>query len=282
MQLIVPKPLMVEAYIDVKGVLDKLKKARQAVKPRKARRGKEIDPKTFLSWYDEETKGIYVEKSKAFIKSLEDAINAKAMRYARWCIDNRYIPGLFLLSTYLFPVSNIVPFIAQPPQITHPETWPKPLKVSTYINLGFTPVGNSRNIIAKYFYSEFYAVLQIHMSKLFQRYPRLEMFYRQQYSKYINKGQSKSDARKKAMKDLVRLWIGSAWLVWTYFAYEQGLISYVILPYHLAKDNPALHLPYMIDPKDMVLYTEYLSPSELRGATWKWLVDVGKPEEPPK
>ena len=273
MQLLVPKKLMVRAYIDTKGLLDKLRKGRQAVKPRRERRGGGYDPKSFLGWYDEELKQLYVDESKKFVRSVGEIVEGVVNDYVKWVVGNQYLPGLYLLSTYLFPVNNVVPFLAVPPHITHPETYPLAQHVKTYFDM-FVPHGRSRNMIAKYFFSEFYAVLQMQMPRLAERVPELGKLFNAKLGQYLERGDPKKVARSKAYKDVVRVYIGNAWLVWIYYAYQTGLVKHVILPYHLAKE-PELHA-YMVDPWKLVIYGKHISPEDVKHITWRWLIETAQ------
>jgi len=236
------------------------------------KRGGGYDPKTFMSWYDAELRELYVEEAKAEVKSIESEVKAIVDEFVGWVVGSGYLPGMYLLSTYLFPVRNIVPFLAAPPQITHPDVYAPAVHPKTYIDM-FVPHGRSRNVISRYFFGEFYPVLQMHMVKrLAERVPELGKLYSSKLRQYLEKGDSRKVARSKAYKDVVRVYVGNAWLVWQYYAYETGLVRSVVLPYHLAKE-PALHA-YMVDPARMVLYGKLIDPGELKDVTWRWLVET--------
>jgi len=192
-----------------------------------------------------------------------------------WCMAHDYVPGLFLASTIL-PRLCLVPFLALPPQVTHPEVHRKPLKVSTYINMGFVPVRLRngkvhKNVFVKTFYPLARTVIVMHRRRLFSKVPKLEMLWNKNVSQYGENARG----RENAIHDIVRVFVGSAWLVWMYHAYNQGVVRTVILPYHLAQ-NPELHLPYMIDPIELVTGKTMVDASLIRDATWRWLVETAQ------
>ncbi|GEM_PF-6838046 len=271
----VPKQLMIDARIDIAGLIKKIIEGVKAVKPKRSRSTGEIDRRYLPSWYTDDMVGLYVERAALFTSTVSEYVARAAARYAAWCEEARWLPGLYLLSTKLFPMSAVPAVVAKPPQITSPETWDpaRVIKPSSYIAFAFLPVRGRGDVVAKYFASQFFPVIQVQTPRLRELLPQVARVYERSLATYLAKGDPERKAKVKAIKDAIRVWIGSAWLVWAWAAWSAGALKRPPLPYHLAKE-PELHVGYMVDPAELLSYRGPITKSDIAEATWRWLLEA--------
>jgi len=109
---------------------------------------------------------------------------------------------------------------------------------------------------------------------LISKLPRLYNFFNHIVSKYRHRGMGERHAVALAYRDLLRVLIGNMWLVWTYIAYNRGVVREIDVPIHILA-----HEENMIDPIDTILPEnrqkfEDEVDIKLRDITWRWLIDV--------
>ncbi len=232
-----------------------------------------LDGRRIPSWYDNGFEAELASASSSALNAVGNSVRRIVETWVSYVYTANYLPGIYLLNTLYFPQQCIVPFIATPPQITHPETCKKYIHPSTYISHALLPVRfrdgkMHRSIVTKAFSAPMFLTLRNSRSKLFEAAPKLEKIFKNDVEKY-----GERRGRILGIKDIIRVYIGNAWLVWVYEAYQSNVIKSVVLPYHLAK-NPELAVD-MVDPVELLKPKSEIR-SEVKNITWRWLVETAK------
>ena len=195
----------------------------------------------------------------------------------------KYVHCRYLQFTGFIPKKALIALIQEPPQITLPE-FGQFVKPAPYINVSFIPTKLASGkihapLVAKYFFSLYTAYVKFRFNNLISKFPRLYSLYNQVVSRYKQKGKNERQAAKLGKRDVLRVLIGNAWLVWVYVAYNKGVIQFVDIPKCIIHDVTA-----MIDPIDTILperknQFEYEADIKLNDVTWRWLIDIYQEQE---
>ena len=192
--------------------------------------------------------------------------------------SQKYNYVAFLLDTKLNPYS-VLAVLANPPDLTISWDGGRPLvKPGSYISVSLVVTSLSSNkrhepLVAKYFttlnFTTFY------MGKVLQAggLEKLRMFFESKVSEYVSRGKSKKIARTFAVKDVLRVHVGGAWLIAVTDMLDLGIVEpgQVSLPYELVNSpNPVEHAKSMLQPVDVVP-TQYKD--LYRGYSWPRLVE---------
>lgn len=166
-------------------------------------------------------------------------------------------------------VTLVVGFIAVPPHVTIPKLWRDHIKPGLYIDRAFIPVKKAdgtpqKNLVSKTVYRSWY----MYARKNVPKHPVLGKLFNEFKRKETAKGRSEAHAYRLALRDVLRVIVGSAWLTKVFMLAEEGHVELqeVPLPYQLAR-NPELHLPYMVDPHEII-------PGAPPRYTWRALVEA--------
>ena len=230
---------------------------------------------------------ILYDKSKKYKKDRDRVLENFISRFTK------YLHIQYALATPLPRVCSLA-FVAFPPQKTYPE-FGAVITAGCYINHAFIPVQFKdgrvhapriakffHSVASTYFVNNVYGlkILEGAETRLTLRFPWIKNFLIRQTQKNLEdlklQGREPNivQAFRRAIRDLLRVFVGNVWLVWTYYAYQKGVIKHVELPYHLANDPS--YVSQYINPIDCIYYDRLgeLDPTELRDITWRWLLDT--------
>ena len=177
----------------------------------------------------------------------------------------------YLLDTPLVPES-IIAVLAHPPDLTLKRFGPA-VNPGSWIAVSFIPTRLSngrthRPLIAKYFYTMNYPVIQFKREHfaLCGKSDVLCNFYRKKVEEEKRKPNVKNEAhaRKRAVRDIMRVYLGNAWLIAMIDALEKGVIdkNEIVLPYFISKSPHTL-----IDPSQASK-----TPERWKNYTWAKLI----------
>ena len=202
------------------------------------------------------------KKFKEFTKIVQDfvALMARRYPYIQYLVDS--------------PIANpaILSVIALPPDLT----WGNPPFIHSWswVNTAFLPPRRNGVLVAgtlqKFFMRNAIPVMIMQgLRRLANAVPIMYRFYESTYSKYTAKGYPHGRAKKIAIRDTIRVYLGNAWLIATLDALEKQVIKpdQVELPYPLAKDPEYLH--QLIDPEKTL---EPHRGEKYRKYTWRTLL----------
>jgi len=179
----------------------------------------------------------------------------------------------YLLDTPLVPES-LLAVLAHPPDLTLKRFGPA-VKPASWIAVSFIPTRLRdgrvhRPLLAKFFYTANYTVMVFRHEHfaLCGRSQALCEFYRRKVEEEKRKPTVRSEghARRRAVRDVVRVYLGNAWLIAMLDALDRGAIDRdeVVLPYWLAK-SPRTHV--LLDPSQAAK-----TPGRWREYTWDRLL----------
>ena len=179
----------------------------------------------------------------------------------------------YLLDTPLVPES-IIAVLAHPPDLTFKRFGPA-VNPGSWIAVSFIPTKLTsgkvhRPLVAKFFYTMNYPVIQFRHKQfaLCGKSETLCNFYMKKVEEEKRKPNVKSEAhaRRRALRDVMRVYLGNAWLIAMIDAVERGAVdrSEIVLPYFLAKSPHTL-----IDPSQASK-----NPERWRDYTWAKLIKM--------
>lgn len=188
----------------------------------------------------------------------------------------RYKFVAYLADTPLPPQAVLAVLVYPPDYTLKPVGFTKP---GTWISFGFmcarlrdgTRVCNRLTKI--FMRSIFYFYLRPGQILSYSR--QLLNLYQSKIKQYMNQGRTTSHARRLAIRDVVRVYLGNAWLIRMLELLENKVVEphEIIPPYEHAK-NPS-HIYTYIDPE----YTVKKDQHKWRNYTWKRLYDeIGWPQ----
>ena len=204
-----------------------------------------------------------LEKLGGIDREIEDVVNTAA---------ERYLFVRYALSIKNFGAKIVLAFIASPPDITLRPTGPI-VKPSSYINVNFIPVvmGGKmhRPLLARYFYSMVTASVKLRRY-IMKENVHLTRVYQRSFEKYVEKGYPEGRAKKLAIRDAVRVIIGSVWLVRMHELLDTGLATPndIMLPYGDMAEKA--RLGELIDP--YFLAGDEAVKSKVYNYTWRNLL----------
>jgi len=180
----------------------------------------------------------------------------------------------YLLDTPLVPES-IIAVLAHPPDLTFKRFGPA-VKPSSWIAISFIPTRLSdgrmhRPLVAKYFYTTNYPVMLFKREHFALCNKGLAVceFYRKKVEEEKRKPNVRNEAhaRRRAIRDVLRVYLGNAWLIAMIDAVEKGAVdkSEIVLPYLLAASQPHV----MLDPCHAAK-----NPEKWRDYTWTKLLKI--------
>ena len=215
--------------------------------------------------YEESKVKVKTKQFKEFTRIVQDFIKLLATRYTyvQYLVDS--------------PIANpaILSVVALPPDMT----WGKPPYIHTWswVNTAFLPPRKNGVLLAgtlqKFFMRNAIPVMIMQgLRRLANAVPIMYRFYETSYNKYIAKGYPRGRAKKIAVRDTIRVYLGNAWLIATIDALEKQAINpdQVELPYPLAKQGEQ-YLHQLIDPEKTL---EPHRGEKYKKYTWRTLLHI--------
>ena len=281
-EVVVPDEVRAKAYVYIKYLVEfySLKRYLTLIK-----HGKQLKKRTFNSTiYDLVKKEFETMLKLIDLTKVIDVFIDEAIK--------KYPHVWFLHATDVFDKKSLLTIICDPPQITH-SSFGQLLTPDAYINVHFIPTKLRdgriyRSLISRFFYTTNYPIWKYKINYILNKYPALKSVFNQTYNNYFKKAlqkglpkdQAESFAKKCARRDCIRVFIGNAWLIQTYFLYKEGIVKTISVPTHLINHVNDLINPSALLPNDKKVEFSQKFGVDIEEINWYWLYKIYKEQKP--
>lgn len=225
--------------------------------------------------------------SQSFIIVFEELVSQRLSQIDS-ILDQIMDQALLLATKYRYlaylrlsplPLPSLLAVAAFPPDVT----WTRDRLVHTWtwITVSFLPPRHRGNIVAKVFKTT--TLWNLKMTALRHRdgfYDYLNNKYgfkvaelwRKKYLQYLSRHNNKQHALMLSLRDLVRIYLGNAWLIATLDALSNNLIKRedIEAPYPLAKQPNGFTHKDLIDPAETIIAEK----QKYQDYTWRKILDI--------